>query len=76
MAYVFYGQDLLVENNNRYDEIEFSSEFIFLKNLERHVAKAREIIYGETLYGEIMEKIIWILWHDYTENDSEVLISV
>ena len=48
MAYVFYGQDLLVENNNRYDEIGiFLPNSIFLKNLERHVAKAEEIIYGE-----------------------------
>ena len=48
MAYVFYGQDSLVENNNRYDEIGiFLPNSIFLKNLERHVAKAEEIIYGE-----------------------------
>ena len=48
MAYVFYGQDSLVENNNRYDEIGiFLPNSIFLKNLERHGAKAEEIIYGE-----------------------------
>lgn len=48
MAYVFYGQDSLVENNYRYDEIGiFLPNSIFLKNLERHVAKAEEIIYGE-----------------------------
>lgn len=48
MAYVFYGQDSLVENNIRYDEIGiFLPNSIFLKNLERHVAKAEEIIYGE-----------------------------
>ena len=48
MAYVFYGQDSLMENNNRYDEIGiFLPNSIFLKNLERHVAKAEEIIYGE-----------------------------
>ena len=48
MAYVFYGQDSLVENNNRYDEIGiFLPNSSFLKNLERHVAKAEEIIYGE-----------------------------
>lgn len=48
MAYVFYGQNSLVENNNRYDEIGiFLPNSIFLKNLERHVAKAEEIIYGE-----------------------------
>ena len=48
MAYVFYGQDSLVENNNRYDEIGiFLPNSIFLKNFERHVAKAEEIIYGE-----------------------------
>jgi len=46
MAYVFYGQDSLVEHNERYDEIGiFLPNSLFLKNLERHVAKAEEIIY-------------------------------
>ena len=47
MAYVFYGQDSLVENDKRYDE---SGIFLrishFLKNLEKHVQKAETIIYG------------------------------
>ena len=47
MAFVFYGQDSLVENNERYDEIGiFLPNSHFLKNLERHVAKAEAIIYG------------------------------
>ena len=76
MAYVFYGQDSLVENNNRYDEIGiFLPNSIFLKNLERHVAKAEEIIMAKNDYIEIMEKNhMEIPWHDYTENDGEVLI--
>lgn len=48
MAYVFYGQDSLVEDNDRYDEIGiFLPNSIFLKNMERHVKKAEEIIYGK-----------------------------
>ena len=48
MAYVFYGQDSLVEHNERYDEIGiFLPNSLFLKNLERHVAKAEEIIYAK-----------------------------
>ncbi len=48
MAYVFYGQDSLVEDNDRYDEIGiFLPNSIFLKNMERHIKKAEEIIYGE-----------------------------
>ena len=48
MAYIFYGQDSLVEKNNRYDEIGiFLPNSLFLKNLERHVKKAEAIIYAE-----------------------------
>ena len=44
-----------VENNNRYDEIGiFLPNSIFLKNLERHVAKAEEIIYGCLLYTSVL----------------------
>lgn len=47
MAFVFYGQDSLVEQNNRYDELGiFLPNSHFLKNLERHAAKAEAIIYG------------------------------
>ena len=35
MAYIFYGQDSLVEENTRYDEIGiFLPDSLFLKNLE------------------------------------------
>lgn len=48
MSYVFYGQDSLVENNKRYDEIGvFLPSSHFLKNLERHVSKAEAIIYAD-----------------------------
>ena len=41
MAYIFYGQVSLVEENTRYDEIGiFLPDSLFLKNLERHVKKA------------------------------------
>ncbi|MFR5400609.1 MAG: DUF4866 family protein [Lachnospira sp.] len=47
MAFVFYGQDSLVEQNNRYDELGiFLPNSHFLKNLERHAAKAEAITYG------------------------------
>lgn len=47
MAFVFYSQDSLVENNKRYDEIGiFLPNSIFLKHLEKHVAKAEAIIYA------------------------------
>lgn len=46
MAFVFYGQDSLVEHDEKYDEIGiFLPNSIFLKNLERHIAKAEAIIY-------------------------------
>ena len=48
MAYIFYGQDSLVEENTRYDEIGiFLPDSLFLKNLERHVKKAEAIIYAD-----------------------------
>ena len=48
MSYVFYGQDSLVEDNTRYDEIGvFLPNSHFLKNLERHVSKAEAIIYAD-----------------------------
>ena len=38
MAYVFYGQDTLVEHNKRYDEIGiFLPNSHFLKHLEKHI---------------------------------------
>ena len=46
MTFVFYGQDSLVEHDEKYDEIGiFLPNSIFLKNLERHIAKAEAIIY-------------------------------
>ena len=77
MAYIFYGQDSLVEENTRYDEIGiFLPDSLFLKNLERHVKKAEAIIYEKNNYMDIMEKNhMEIPWHDYTENDSNVLIN-
>ena len=78
MAYIFYGQDSLVEENTRYDEIGiFLPDSLFLKNLERHVKKSR----GDHLCRRIIIWISWkknhmeIPWHDYTENDSNVLIN-
>ena len=48
MAFVFYGQDSLVEQNNRYDELGiFLPNSIFLRNLEHHVKKAEAIIYAK-----------------------------
>ena len=48
MAYVFYGQDSLIENDKRYDELGiFLPNSHFLKNLEKHVEKAEAIIYGK-----------------------------
>ena len=48
MAYVFYGQDSLVEDDKRYDELGiFLPNSHFLKNLEKHVEKAEAIIYGK-----------------------------
>ena len=47
MAYVFYGQDSLVEHNEQFDELGiFLPGSVFLRNLENHVKKAEEIIYA------------------------------
>ena len=77
MAYIFYGQDSLVEENTRYDEIGiFLPDSLFLKNLERHVKKQRRSFMQKNNYMDIMEKNhMEIPWHDYTENDSNVLIN-
>ena len=48
MSYIFYGQDTLIDKNKRYDEIGiFLPDSLFLKNLERHVKRAEDIIYAE-----------------------------
>ena len=48
MSYIFYGQDSLVKDNSRYDEIGiFLPNSLFLTNLEHHVEKAEEIIYAK-----------------------------
>ena len=48
MSYIFYGQDSLVKNNSRYDEIGiFLPNSLFLTNLEHHIEKAEEIIYAK-----------------------------
>lgn len=47
MAFVFYGQDSLIEHDKRYDELGiFLPNSHFLKHLEKHVQKAEEIIYA------------------------------
>ena len=47
MAYVFYGQDTLVEHHKKYDELGiFLPNSRFLKHLEKHIAKAEAIIYA------------------------------
>ena len=47
-----------------------------MKNLERHVAKAEEIIYAKNNYTEIMEKNhMEIPWHDYARKDNDILIN-
>ena len=47
MAYVFYGQDTLVEHHKKYDELGiFLPNSHFLKHLEKHIAKAEAIIYA------------------------------
>ena len=48
MAYVFYGQDTLVEHNKKYDELGiFLPNSHFLKHLEKHIEKAEAIIYAQ-----------------------------
>ena len=48
MAYVFYGQDTLVEHNKKYNELGiFLPNSHFLKHLEKHIEKAEAIIYAQ-----------------------------
>ena len=48
MAFVFYGQDALDKQGEKYDELGiFLPDSLLMKNLERHVAKAEAIIYAE-----------------------------
>lgn len=48
MAYVFYGQDTLVEHNKKCDELGiFLPNSHFLKHLEKHIEKAEAIIYAQ-----------------------------
>lgn len=48
MAFVFYGQDTLDKQGEKYDELGiFLPDSLLMKNLERHVAKAEAIIYAE-----------------------------
>lgn len=84
MAFVFYGQDSLIEQNNRYDELGiFLPNSHFLKNLERHAAQSG----GDYLWiaqkiqpDRLLMLILWkknhmeIPWHDYAKADSNVLI--
>ncbi len=58
MSDVFYGQDSLVEDNTRYDEIGvFLPNSHFLKNLERHVFQSR----GDHLCRQLILTLL-ILW--------------
>ncbi len=68
MAYVFYGQDTLVEHNKRYDEIGiFLPNSHFLKHLEKHIEKPRRLSMRKNntasasaaSYVDIMEKTTW-----------------
>lgn len=46
MSFVFYGQDSLTENQQRFDELGiFLPNSIFLRDLEKHIAKAEAIIH-------------------------------
>lgn len=61
MSYIFYGQDSLVKNNSRYDEIGiFLPNSLFLTNLEHHIEKRRRSSMPKNSnYTDIMEKTIW-----------------
>ena len=83
MAFVFYGQDSLVEQNNRYDELGiFLPNSHFLKNWSGMPPKRRRLFMdstkdtaGPASYVDIMEKNhMEIPWHDYAKADSNVLI--
>ena len=46
MSFVFYGQDSLAENRQRFDELGiFLPNSVFLRELEKHIAKAEAIIH-------------------------------
>lgn len=46
MSFVFYGQDSIADQNQRYDELGiFLPNSIFLKELEKHIATAEAIIH-------------------------------
>jgi hypothetical protein len=48
MAFVFYGQDTLLEHNEHFDELGiFLPNSVFLNNLKRHITKAEAILYEE-----------------------------
>ncbi len=62
MSYVFYGQDSLVEDNTRYDEIGvFLPNSHFLKIWNATFPKQRRSFMQTTNsdFIDIMEKIIW-----------------
>ena len=84
MAYVFYGQDTLVEHNKRYDEIGiFLPNSHFLKHWRNILKKPRRLSMRKNntasasaaSYVDIMEKNhMEIPWHDYADADSHVII--
>lgn len=46
MSFVFYGQDSIAEHDTRFDELGiFLPNSVFLKELEKHIAKAEAIIH-------------------------------
>ena len=46
MSFVFYGQDSLIEDQKRFDELGiFLPNSMFLRGLEKHIAKAEAIIH-------------------------------
>ena len=48
MAFVFYGQDTLLEHNEHFDELGiFLPNSVFLNNLKRNITKAEAILYEE-----------------------------
>ena len=77
MAFVFYGQDTLLEHNEHFDELGiFLPNSVFLNNLKRRYYMKKNADPTSTSYVDIMEKNhMEIPWHDYTGDDSNVLIS-
>ena len=56
MAFVFYGQDSLVENNKRYDEIGiFPSKFHLFKTFRKTCSESR----GDYICQQIITLILW-----------------